>query len=261
VNIHEYLADKVTSGRRILAPYLCAGYPTADITVDTLVALAEAGADLIELGIPFSDPLADGPIIQAASQVALKGGMTLAKALDLAESFSARETGVPLAVMSYANPVLAMGAETFGQRMSKAGVAACLIPDLPPEAQGLVRGDGVPPLVQFVAPNTTEDRLQTALSLHPPFLYGVAIFGVTGARQDLASYTLPFLRRIKALTQVPLLAGFGVSTPEQAKHLCSAADGVIVGSALIRAISDIDSAKVSGAAGDFLKPFRKALDE
>jgi tryptophan synthase alpha chain len=259
VDFHQYLRGKVLTGRKLLAPYLCAGYPDASVTVDALVALAEAGADLIELGIPFSDPLADGPVIQAASQMALRGGMTLPRALDLAEAYAARNTGVPLALMSYLNPILAMGADSFGQRLLLSKIGTCIVPDLPPEARGLL--PGVPSLVQFVAPNTGPERLRAALAQDPPFLYGVAIFGVTGARQDLAEYTLPFLHRVKALTDTPLLAGFGVSTPDQARTLCQAADGVIVGSALLRALGEVeDPAQVPAAAGRFLRGFREALD-
>ncbi len=258
MSLRAYLQERSRGGRKLLAPYLCAGYPRAETTVDTLVALAEAGADMIELGIPFSDPLADGPVIQAASQQALRQGMTLDRALDLAEAYAARATGVPLVVMSYANPILAFGAQAFGKRAQAAGLQACLVPDLPPEAQGLLEAEGIPPRVQFVAPNTSESRLDTLLALDPPFLYGVAIFGVTGARQDLADYTRPFLARVKARTDIPLLAGFGVSTPEQAASLAQACDGVIVGSALLRALEGAQD--VPAAAKAFLRPFREALD-
>ena len=256
MTIHEALRTKVATGRKLLIPYVCAGSPSLEATLPILQALADAGADAIELGIPFSDPLMDGPVIQAASHQALKAGMTLAKALGIAAAFTAsRET--PLIFMGSVNPMLAMGPETFVKRAQKAGVGACILPDLPLEDQGRLPGLSQ---VQLVAPNTPNERVQALLAEDPPFLYCVTVFGVTGARTTTADYTLPFLRRMKALSQAPVLAGFGVSTPEQAVELAAACDGVIIGSALIRAMNAVDAKDAARAAGDFLKPFRSALD-
>ncbi len=259
MSFHAYVCERRAT-RKLLAPYVCAGFPTPEVTVDVLCALAEAGADFIELGVPFSDPLADGPVIQAASNVALGQGMSLSGALELAEAYAARKTGVPLVLMGYANPFLALGASELGRRCEAADIGALIVPDLPTESQVLLAAPGVPPFVQFVAPNSLEDRLEVALALDPPFLYGVALFGVTGARQDVADYTAPFLRRMKGRTETPLLAGFGVSTPEQARTLADACDGVIVGSALVRALETAAPGHEAEAAGAFLKAFREALD-
>jgi len=253
--LQRQLKEQAAQGRKLLVPYLCAGFPSEAETLPLLAALAEGGADAIELGIPFSDPLLDGPVIQAASQLALAGGMTLPRALGLARSFTAHHR-TPLLLMSSFNPLLRLGPEAFARRAREAGIAGCILPDLPPEAQYLL--PGAPPLVQLVAPNTPEDRILELARLEPPFLYGVSVFGVTGARIGLADYTLPFLRRVKAATDLPVLAGFGVSTPEQAREVAAACDGVIVGSALLRTL-DAAADRVQ-AARDFVRSFRMALD-
>jgi tryptophan synthase alpha chain len=181
--------------------------------------------------------------------------MTLVKALNLARSFTARHR-TPLLLMSSFNPLLRMGPETFARRAREAGIAGCILPDLPPEAQYLL--PDAPPLVQLVAPNTPEARVQELARLAPPFLYGVSVLGVTGARSGLADYTLPFLRRVKTATAVPLLAGFGVSTPEQARSVSAVCDGVIIGSALLRSL--LEAADPAAEAARFLAPFREALE-
>lgn len=260
MSIHETLRQRAQS-RKLLAPYLCAGFPSPALTVDTLEALVEGGADVIELGIPFSDPLADGPVIQAASQHALRLGVTLQRVLELAADFQARRTGVPLFLMGYANPILRFGPARFAAAATAAGVAGLLVPDLPPEAQHLIEAPDLPPRVQFAAPNTSEGRLDAILAARPPFLYGVTIYGVTGARTDISDLTLPFLQRLKGRAQMPVLAGFGVSTPDQAARLSAACDGAIVGSALLRHLGEVqDPLAVPDAARTFLRAFRTALD-
>jgi tryptophan synthase alpha subunit len=255
MSLRQHFRDRLAQGRKLLVPYVCAGHPTASDTLPVLEALAAAGADAIELGIPFSDPLLDGPVIQAAAHRALAGGMTLAGALRIARSFTARND-TPLLLMSSVNPLLRMGPESFRRRAQEAGIAACILPDLPPE-RGYLLQDG-PPLVRMVAPNTPEERIEALVRLEPPFLYGMSVFGVTGARQEVADYTRPFLARVKAVTDLPLLAGFGVATPDQARTLAEACDGVIVGSALLRALEGAPDP--AAAAGRFLAPFRQALD-
>ena len=258
MTLQQLLKERVTAGRKLLVPYLCAGFPSESDTLLLLEALVEAGADAIELGIPFSDPLMDGPVIQAASNRALAGGMTLPKALQLARAFTARNT-TPLLIMSSINPILRMGPEVFARRAKEAAIAGCIIPDLPPEAQYLL--PGAPPLIRLVAPNTPGPRVQLLAEMEPPFLYGVSVLGVTGTREGLADYTLPFLKRVKGLTDLPLLAGFGVSTPAQALEMAKACDGVIIGSALLRALDACpDPANLPGTAKRFLEPFRAILN-
>ena len=258
MTLHQLLKERVASGRKLLVPYLCAGFPSESDTLPLLEALAEAGADAIELGIPFSDPLLDGPLIQAASHRALAGGMTLLKALNIARVFTSHHQ-TPLLLMSSFNPILRLGPEVFARRAREANIAGCILPDLPPEAQYLL--PGAPPLVQLVAPNTPDARIADLGLRKPPFFYGVSVFGVTGTRTALADYTLPFLRRVKAATDIPLLAGFGVSTPEQARELAASCDGVIVGSALLRALeTSADPAERAKVAREFVAAFRMALD-
>lgn len=253
------LRETRQAGRKVLAPYLCAGYPTPEATPLLLRALADAGADCIELGIPFSDPLADGGVIQEASAEALKQGMTLVRALALAADFAAQRS-TPLVIMSYFNPLLRLGPRRFADLAREAGVAACIVPDLLPEAQGLLSDWGAPPLVQFAAPNTPQNRLREIAALDPPFLYCVSVLGVTGARGGVADSTLAFLDRVKAATDVPALVGFGVSGPIQAATLAARADGVIVGSALIRALAGGRGVEEwQEAAKGFILPIRRAL--
>ena len=258
MSLSDLFRERMASGRKLLVPYLCAGFPSEDETLPLLEALAEAGADAIELGIPFSDPLLDGPTIQAASARALAGGMSLPRALALARAFTARSR-TPLLLMSSLNPVLRLGPEAFARRAREAGLAGCIIPDLPPEAQYLL--PGAPPLVQLVAPNTPAERVQAMAERHPPFLYGVSVLGVTGERTEVADCTRPFLKRVKAITDLPLLAGFGISTPAQAQAVAEACEGVIVGSALLRALTACGSPGERAAqAGRFVASFREALD-
>lgn len=257
MTLGELLREKKNNGKTILAPYVCAGFPAIEATLPILGALAQAGADCVELGVPFSDPLADGPMIQLASSVALQNGMTLSRALEIAASFTAT-SGTPVLLMSYLNPILRMGPERFAQRAGDAGVSACIIPDLPFEETGLLAGS--PPLVHFAAPNTPDERLRRITALNPPFLYCVSVIGVTGARKKLEQYTLEFLRRVQAATSVPSLAGFGVSSAEQAASLAQVADGVIVGSALVKALERAYSpSEAARAAAAFLRPFRESL--
>lgn len=255
MNIHESLKQKVAQGRKLLIPYVCAGAPSPEATLPILEALAEAGADAIELGIPFSDPLMDGPVILEASHRALKAGMNLAKTLEIAKAFTAKRD-TPLIVMGSVNPILRMGATEFVKEAKVAGIQGCILPDLPLEDQFRLPGLSQ---VQLVAPNTPEARVHALLSQDPPFLYCITVFGVTGARASHAQYTIPFLKRMKAQSHAPVLAGFGVSTPEQAVELAAACDGVIIGSALIRALNAAEPADLAGAAKRFLAPFRQAL--
>lgn len=260
MNLSAFISERVATGRKLLAPYLCAGFPTSEATLPLLEALADAGADLIELGVPFSDPLADGPELQAGSQRALRAGMTLAKTLDIAEVFSRHRPEVPLVLMGYANPILAMGRRSFAARAQDAGIAGLLIPDLPPENWSLVQEAGVPPLLPFAAPNTPDARLEALGRLKAPFLYAVSVLGVTGTRESLGGDVPTFLARARERSGLPVLAGFGLSRAEQVTALAGACDGLILGSALVRALNGADPKDLPGAARAFLSPFRAALD-
>jgi len=263
-SLHVLTRAAASSGRKLLAPYLCAGWPTADATLPLLRVLADAGADLIELGVPFSDPLADGASLQRAAQTALAGGMTLSRALATAAQFTSR-SGVPLVLMTYVNPLLRAGGAAALRRAADAGCAAVIVPDLPPEEAALLAEGGarpVLPLVPLAAPNTPDERLRELASGDPPFLYCVALLGVTGARGELGPSALVLLGRARAAAPgLPTLAGFGVSGPDQAARLAAAADGVIVGSALADHLrAQPPGTDLPAAAAAFLRPLRAALD-
>jgi len=196
--------------RLALIAYLTAGYPSLEDTPALVEAVAGAGADMVELGIPFSDPLADGPTIQAASQAALQQGVTVPRALAAAEA-ARRRTPIPLLVMTYLNPVLAYGVEAFCRQAAQAGIDGVIVPDLPPEEadelRGAARHAGLD-LVFFVAPTSTPARIRAACAAASGFIYCVALTGVTGARAELDPAVLPLVRTVKGETSLPVVVGF-----------------------------------------------------
>jgi len=225
--------------RLALIAYLTVGYPRLDITPSLVEAAAGAGADAIELGIPFSDPLADGRTIQAASQLALKGGMTVARALAAAKA-ARLKTDVPLLFMTYLNPILAFGLEPFCRAAAAAGVDGLIVPDLPPaESADLRRAADACQidLVFFVAPTTTDAGMVAACQAATGFIYCIAVTGVTGARAELDPAVLTLIDRVRRQTRLPIVVGFGISRPEHLQALQGKADGVIVASALLDAIA------------------------
>ena len=232
--------DRLRGQRRLaLIAYLTVGYPRLDVTPSLVEAAAGAGADAIELGIPFSDPLADGRTIQAASQVALKGGMTVARALEAAKT-ARLTTDVPLLFMTYLNPILAFGLERFCRAASEAGIDGLIVPDLPPaESADLRRAAdacGID-LVFFVAPTSTQSGIEAACEAATGFIYCIAVTGVTGARAQLDPAVLPLIDVVRRHTRLPIVVGFGISRPEHLAALQGKADGVIVASALLDAIA------------------------
>jgi tryptophan synthase alpha chain len=249
------------AGKAALMPYLTMGYPGRDSALSLVPALVEAGADLIELGIPFSDPLADGATIQAASQQALNNGVTLSLCLEQAAALRARGVRAPLVMMGYYNPILQMGVEEFAAQAAAAGVSGLIVPDLPPEeADGLrraVRQQGID-MIFLVAPTSDDGRLRMVAEYSSGFLYLVSLTGVTGARDHLPPDLESFVTRARQATGLPLAVGFGISSPAQAARVARLADGVIVGSALIKAISTApDPLK---AARDFVAGLRAGMD-
>ncbi|MBI2931097.1 MAG: tryptophan synthase subunit alpha [Planctomycetes bacterium] len=239
---------------KLLIPFLTAGFPTRAKCLDLLKACAAGGADRIELGIPFSDPLADGPVIQAASQAALRRGVTLVDAFALAEKFRER----PLILMGYLNPILQFILPRFFNRCRRTGVSGVIVPDLPPEESAEARAAaamaGVP-LIFLCAPTTTDARVRLIDRLSRDFIYLVSMKGVTGGAlpRDVGA----FVRRVRRLTRRPLCVGFGISTPKQARAVASVADGVIVGSALLRIVQQ------GGGPRDverFVAAVRQAID-
>ena len=225
--------------RLALIAYLTVGYPTLDATPSLVEAAAVAGADAIELGIPFSDPLADGRTIQATSQLALKAGVTVPRALEAASKARLR-TQVPLLFMTYLNPILTYGLERFCKDAHAAGVDGLIVPDLPPAESSDVRqaadqaGLGT---VFFVAPTSTEAGIEAACRAASAFIYCIAVTGVTGARTNLDPAVLPLIETVRRRTSLPIVVGFGISRPDHLAALQGHADGAIVASALLDAVA------------------------
>jgi tryptophan synthase alpha chain len=243
--------------RLAVIAYLTVGYPRVDVTPSLVEAAAQSGADAIELGIPFSDPLADGRTIQAASQLALKGGMTVARALEAARA-ARFKTEVPLLFMTYLNPILAFGLERFCRAASDAGIDGLIVPDLPPtESADLRRAadDARVDLVFFVAPTSSESGIEAACRAATGFVYCIAVTGVTGARAHLDEAVLPLIASVRRHTTLPVVVGFGISKPEHLAALDGKADGVIVASALLDAIARAPD-DPAGRVRDFLTGLR-----
>lgn len=247
-------------GRLAFMPYLTAGYPTAEATVELGATLAAHGADLLEMGVPFSDPLGDGPTIQRSSTVALQNGMTVSGALALARALTAR-TGTPLVLMGYYNPILRYGLDRFCAEAGAGGVGALIVPDLPLEESDELRAccaaHGLH-LVYLLAPTSTEARIRGVAERANGFIYCMAVTGVTGARSELAADLGDFLARVRALTPLPLVVGFGISRPEHLERLRGHADGAIVASALIDLIDRTPEAERLAAVGEYMERMSRA---
>jgi tryptophan synthase alpha chain len=248
------------ASRAALMPYFTLGYPDATRSTAIVEAIAAAGADLIELGIPFSDPLADGPTIQYSTQAALRGGMNVRGCLNIVASLRGRGVSQPLLLMGYANPILAYGSARFVQDASSAGADGLIIPDLPPEEAGdfeqRCRAANLA-LVYLLPPMASAERARFVAARSTGFLYLVSLTGVTGARRTLPPDLEEFILRARQETELPLAVGFGISTPEQARMVAAFADGVIVGSALIDAVRE--AADPVEAAGEFVSRLAEGL--
>jgi tryptophan synthase alpha chain len=228
------------AGEAALVTYVMAGDPDVATSKAMAVACAEGGADVIELGIPFSDPIADGPTIQHAAERALAAGTTTRDVLDVAAHLRAR-SDVPIALMGYLNPILSHGIEAFARDCEKAGVDALIVPDLLPEEAGeiapVLAARGVR-IVFLLAPTSGAARIEAAAKAASGFLYFVSVLGVTGARRSAPAEIGPTVAAIRAKSPVPVVIGFGVSTPEDARALAPLADGVVVGSAIVKRIAE-----------------------
>jgi len=233
-----------------LMPYLMGGYPSIEESIACGEAAADAGADLLELGIPFSDPLADGPVIHAAGTAALAAGATPHSVLGVCERVAAR---VPVVLMVYANIVLTAGAEAFALRAAGAGASGLIVPDLPFDEADSVRAacdaEGLA-LVPLVAPTTTPERIAAIGAGARGFVYTVSLTGTTGERAELPPDLTETVERVRAATEVPVAVGFGISTPEQARAVAEVADGVIVGSRIVRAAGEGGAAAVASVVGE-----------
>jgi tryptophan synthase alpha chain len=238
--LERHFQEARATGRRSLIVYLCAGDPDLAATERLVPALAAAGADVVELGVPFSDPLADGPTIQLAARRALRSGTTLPGILDLVGRLRSQGCEVPLVLMGYMNPIVRMGVDAFVSRSADVGADGFIVPDLPLEEADAL-GDAASArdlsLILLAAPTTPPDRLQTIGRRTRGFLYFVSVTGVTGARTALPAGLPARLDAVRAASAAPVAVGFGISAPEQARALAEHADAVVVGSALVAEIA------------------------
>ncbi len=255
----SHISSVFRPGHKVLVAYITAGYPDIDATPKIAAALAECGCDIIELGIPFSDPLADGATIQKASYHALLNGTTPQACLDAAAEIG-NNVNVPLAFMTYYNPVLNYGLDTFCQRCVKAGINGLIVPDLPPEEGAELEAitlENDLDLIYLLAPTSTDERITAVAERSRGFIYLVSLTGVTGARDTLPPELGDFVKKVRQKANQPLCVGFGISTPEQAKSVAADADGVIVGSRVLQLIEEDNTL---ASLRSFVATLRQALD-
>ena len=261
--IGDAFAAAAAEGRSVLMPYATAGFPDLPTSEQAIRQLAAAGADLIEIGVPFSDPLADGTTVQRASQVALTHGVSLADCLGMIHRLrSEHEVTVPLLLMGYYNPILQYGIERFAAEAERVGVDGAIVPDLPVEESdelaAALRAHGRD-LIFMVAPTSTDDRLAAIAAAASGFIYCVSLTGVTGSRTTLPDLR-PYLARIRAHTSLPLAVGFGISNPDHVRQVAAVAEGVVVGSALINAMEAVSAPAMAEAAASFLRALKTGIE-
>ena len=248
---------KAFENKKAFIGFLTAGDPTFDASFDNIMALIKAGADLVEIGIPFSDPIAEGPVIQNADVRALNAGMTTDRAFELAAKVR-KETDIPLVFMTYLNPVFKYGYDRFFAKCAEIGVDGLICPDMPfeekKEADAVAKAHGIS-IISMIAP-TSEARIKAIAEEAEGFLYIVSSLGVTGVRSEIKTDLKSIMESVKKYAKVPAAIGFGISTPEQAKNMSQLADGVIVGSAIVRLIE-----KFGENAADEIYKYVKSLTE
>lgn len=249
------------AGRTALMPYLTIGYPNLEATPGLVRALVENGADLLELGVPFSDPLADGATIQRATHVALQQGVTVKKCLETVDRLRQNGVQTPIILMGYYNPIFQWGLKEFCQAAAAAGADGLIVPDLPPEeANPLLaacRANEMD-LIFLLAPTSPDERVRRVVGIATGFIYLVSLTGVTGARDRLPPELETFVERVRRATDLPLAVGFGIGNPEQARRVAAVADGVIVGSAIVELAGKSEGSEE--AVGHFVRALRSALD-
>jgi tryptophan synthase alpha chain len=254
----DKLRQRLQEGRKGLIVYVTAGYPDYEATFAAVVAAAEAGADVVELGIPFSDPIADGPVIQKAATLALQAGATTAKTLDVIKKIAA-QIDVPLAVMTYVNTILSYGVEEFIADVAAAGVSGVIVPDLPLEEGQLlydVCQHHQVDLIQFIAPTSTPERIREISELARGFIYCISTTGVTGVQTVDYTPVIQAIREAKEVTDIPVAIGFGIGSPAAAREAACLGDAVIVGSAIVERLGQ------EGVAGmkAFILAIRQEMD-
>ena len=257
--------ESAFANKPIFMPYFPLGYPDIETSIDVIEALAKNGADLIEVGLSFSDPLADGPMIQRATQIALEKGITIKKSLEALRELRNRGVDIPLILMGYYNPMLAYGLEKFVSDACEAGADGFIVPDLPMEESheflSVVGADRDPPLplIPMLAPTSSADRMEKIARNAKGFIYLVSVTGITGERKSLAQGLGDLIAQVREHTSAPVCVGFGIGTPEQARDVGAMADGVIVGTACVRIIGASETPVET--ARQFAAAFRSALSE
>jgi len=251
------------AGRKALIPYVTAGDPFADATVEIMLAMAAAGADVIELGVPFSDPMADGPVIQKAGERALARGIGMAQVLDFVRGFRLKNQATPVVLMGYANPVERYGVERFVADAHSAGVDGVLVVDYPPEEceafAALLRSSGLDPIF-LLAPTSTEARMEHVGRIASGYVYYVSLKGVTGAGHLDTAAVAAMVPRIKRHVKLPVGVGFGIRDARTAQAVAAVSDAVVIGSALVQLLESCTRDNVAAAAGAFIAEIRAALD-
>jgi tryptophan synthase alpha chain len=257
------IAAAFKPGRKALIPYVTAGDPYADATADIMLAMAKAGADVIELGVPFSDPMADGPVIQRASERALARGIGMTQVLDIVRSFRRQDAKTPVVLMGYANPVERYGIDRFVTDAREAGVDGVLVVDYPPEEceafAAKLRGADLDPIF-LLAPTSTDARIAAVGHIASGYVYYVSLKGVTGAGHLDTAAVAQMLPRIRARVKLPVGVGFGIRDAATARSVAQVADAVVIGSALVQLLEGSSRAEVPAVAGKFIAGIRAALD-
>ena len=250
--------ENAFKNKPIFMPYFPLGYPNLETSIDIIEALARNGADLIEVGLSFSDPLADGPVIQQATQTALEQGITVRKSLAAVKELRRRGVDIPLILMGYYNPMLAYGLEKFVHDALEAGTDGFIIPDLPAEeSKEFEEVAGELPLIRMLAPTSSPERMERIAHNAQGFIYLVSVTGVTGERKSISEGLGNLIARVREHSSVPVCVGFGIGTPEQAREVGNMADGVIVGTACVRTIGG--SNRPVEAAKELSKGFKAGL--
>lgn len=259
--ITQRLRELALKGEKALITYITAGDPDLNTTARLVHTMAAAGSDLVEVGIPFSDPVADGPVIQQASTRALAGGITVRQILKMCEN-ARQDTDIPLILMTYYNPVFQYGLENFVRDATASGVDGLIVPDLPYEECGdllaLTDHYGLA-LIPLVAPTTTDIRLDAIASVARGFVYCVSVTGVTGTREEIHTDLAKFIRRVRRHISLPAAIGFGIAGPEQAARVTPYCDGVVVGSAIVKLVAAAGSGDPAPAVASLVKEIKQAI--
>ncbi len=262
--IAQRFADLRRRGRKGLIPYIAAGDPVPELTVPLMHALADAGADVIELGVPFSDPMADGPVIQRATERAIRNGVGLRQTLAMAAQFRQSDTTTPVVLMGYANPIERMGRNEFSRAAKTAGVDGVLVVDYPPEEceefAAAMRAEDIDPIL-LLAPTSTEDRIERVARVASGYIYYVSLKGITGAGHLDVAAVGARIPAIKSKTRVPVAVGFGIRDAQSAQAIARIADAIVIGSRIIQELENAPRERAVEAVRELVAGIRRAIDE